>query len=75
MKVSKNIYFLQTDNFVFAKGEKNLYPYEDENFLKCFRDKDSVVSGGNDYGTGMLFDLSHGYLLGYNFKLKSVNNG
>lgn len=75
MKISKNIYFLQTDNFVFARGEKDLYPYEDENFLNCFRDKDSVPLGEDDYGTGMLFDLSHGYLLGYNFKLKSVNNG
>ena len=74
MRVSREAYFLQTDNFAFAKGEKALYPYQDSNYLKFFKDNDAVTSA-SDYGTGMLFDLSHGYLLGYNFKLKGVNNG
>ena len=68
MRVSREAYFLQTDNFKFADGEKELYPYQDENYLKFFADSE-------DYGTGLLFDLSHGYLMGYNFQLKSVNNG
>ena len=73
LRISKNIYFLQTDNFVFAEGEKANYPYNNAEFLKCFKDRDS--ESGDSYGDGMLFDLSHGYLLGYNFKLKGVNNG
>jgi hypothetical protein len=60
MRVSREAYFLQTDNFKFADGEKELYPYQDENYLKFFADSE-------DYGTGLLFDLSHGYLMGYNF--------
>lgn len=84
--IGNNTYFLQTDNFILAKNEYDNYPIkcateeltrlEKENFLRNkYFQINNPAEGEDDYGDGLLLDLSHGFLLGYNFKLKGVNNG
>ena len=73
--IGDDTYFLKTDNFIITEEETQIYPFayewtaaQKQTFLDWF-----TVS--EDYGKGLLLDLQNGYLLGYNFKLKGVNNG
>lgn len=68
INVGINNYFLQTDNFILAEEDNEFVT--DTSFISNFEQSEDE---DKKHGQGMLFDLSHGYLLGYNFKLKSTN--
>lgn len=71
IKIGTNVYYLQTDDFKYGAEEVPSNPDDRDPFQIYLNDNFEKSESG--IGSGLLFDLKNGQLLGYNFRLKSTN--